>query len=320
MTTPNKAMSFPANSGAVNAWDTTNPGGVNVNFTIVDSALGGMTALNATGISGTVALSAAQYIPPNIEISGTLTAAVTYQIPAGVGGFWSINNAATGAYAVTFAIAGGNAAIIPAGAGRVLLISDGANLAYMSGFTPAPGATGEVVFNSGGLFAGSTNMTFDGTNLTVAGGITSNAALVGAALSISGAVSGAGFSALFASPPVTVGGVTPAAGRFTSALTAPNAIGNSGTGTFTVNAALSNVHAVTMTGNATMALSNMTSGQTINVQITQDSSGSRTIAWPAGLLWLGGVTPSLSTAAGAIDMLVITNIGSNYLAALGKGY
>jgi hypothetical protein len=311
-------MSFPANGAAVNMWDTINPGGVNTNFTIVDAALGGVTALNATGASGTVTLTAAQYIPPNIEISGTLSAAVTYQIPAGVGGFWSINNAASGAYAVNFAIAGSNPAVIPAGAGRVLLISDGAQLAYMSGFSPAPGVTGEVIFNSSGLFAASTNMTFDGTNLVVAGNVTSGVALNAVNAVISGTLSGAALTTLFAAPPA-IGATTPAAARFTSAATPPNAIGNSGAA-FTVDASRSNVHAVTMTAASTMTLSNMVSGQTINVQITQDATGGRVITWPAGLLWLGGVTPALSAAAAAIDMLVITCVGTNFLAALGKGY
>lgn len=37
--------------------------------------------------------------------------------------------------------------------------------------------------------------------------------------------------------------------------------------------------------------------------ITQDSTGSRTIAWPANFLWQGGFSPSLSTAPGATDVI-----------------
>ena len=188
MTTPNKAMSFPANGAAVNVWDTTNPGGVNVNFTIVDSALGGATVLNATGVAGTVTLTAAQYIPPNIGILGTLTAAVNYQIPAGVGGFWSLNNSASGAFAVTFSIAGGNAITIPANAGRVLLISDGASIAFMSAVVAAPGANTQVVVNAGGLLAANANFVFDGTNVGVAGSVTANGVISTGVLTISGTV------------------------------------------------------------------------------------------------------------------------------------
>ena len=318
MTTPNKAMSFPANGAAVNVWDTMPPGGVNVNFTIVDSALGGATVLNATGVAGTVTLTAAQYIPPNIGILGTLTAAVNYQIPAGVGGFWSLNNSASGAFAVTFSIAGGNAITIPANAGRVLLISDGASIAFMSAVVAAPGANTQVVVNAGGLLAANANFVFDGTNVGVAGSVTANGVISTGVLTISGTVSGAGMAALFAAP-YAIGGTTPAAARFTSAYTPTNAIGNSGSAV-SVNATLSNVHSVTMTAAASFAIAGMASGQTVNVQITQDSSGGRVVTWPGAWLWPGGSVPALSTAPNAVDLLVVTLVGSNYLATLGKAF
>ena len=315
MTTPNKAMSFPANGAAVNVWDTTNPGGVNVNFTIVDSALGGTTALNATGQSGTIALTAAQYIPPNIEISGTLTAGVTYQIPAGVGGFWSLNNAATGAFTVNFAINGGNAIAIPAGVGRILLISDGSALTYMS--TPVvAGSAGQVLYGAAANTpTSSANLAFDGTNLTVAGAVTAGS------LSISGVVSGVGLSNYFASPPGI--GITAAnRGVFTAAYTPPYPIGNSGV-TFNVNASLSNVHTVTLnSATVTMTVLSFFSGQTVNVLIAQDAGGGRVITWPSGpaFKWPGGTIPTLSTAANAVDLLVVTYIGTSYYATLTKAF
>lgn len=75
-----------------------------------------------------------------------------------------------------------------------------------------------------------------------------------------------------------------------------------------VNCLLSNVFATTFTANVTAAptITNPINGQTVNWFITQDATGGRTIIWPAGLKWPGGIIPALSTAANAVDLLVIT--------------
>lgn len=324
MTTPNKAMSFPANGAAVNQWDTISPGGVNTNFTIVDTALGGNTTLNATGASGTVVLTSTQYIPPSIEITGTLTNNVTYQIPSGVGGLWSVANLTSGSYTVSISIAGNNSISIPVGTsttpnGRVQIISDGTTLYLASSFLKSPGTAQMVPFTAAnGFLTATSGLLFDGSNLSATGGITAGGALTGATLSISGSVSGAGFTSYLASPPA-IGTSAAARGSFTQAATPTYAYGNSGS-SFTINAALSNVHTVTMTANATMAVSNFVAGQTVNVQLTQDATGSRVITWPASFKWASGSAPALSTTAGAIDLLVVTYVGGNYLASLGKAF
>ena len=50
--------------------------------------------------------------------------------------------------------------------------------------------------------------------------------------------------------------------------------------------------------------------------LKQDATGSRTVSWPAALKWVGGVEPTLSTAANAIDIisLTTTDAGSTYFA------
>jgi hypothetical protein len=85
--------------------------------------------------------------------------------------------------------------------------------------------------------------------------------------------------------------------------------------TIAVNAALGNVFAVTLTASTgTLANpSNPVDGQPIRVRITQDGTGSRTLAF--GTAWDFGAagTPTLSTAAGACDYVV-----GEYNAAKGK--
>jgi len=60
-------------------------------------------------------LTAAQYTPPNIEITGTLGGNIQYTVPSGVGGFWSVFNNTVGAFNLTFANAAGGFQIIPQG-------------------------------------------------------------------------------------------------------------------------------------------------------------------------------------------------------------
>ena len=61
-------------------------------------------------------------------------------------------------------------------------------------------------------------------------------------------------------------------------------------------------------------------GATLAVRITQDSTP-RTVAWPASFKWVGAA-PSVSTASGAVDLLVITthDNGTTWLADLAKAY
>jgi hypothetical protein len=74
-----------------------------------------------------------------------------------------------------------------------------------------------------------------------------------------------------------------------------------------VNCLLSNVFTVTLSANITTAptLTNPIDGQTINWFFLAGTGG-YTIVWPTIFKWSGGVIPVLSTAAGAVDLLVIT--------------
>ena len=318
MTTTNKGMQFPANGAAINTWDTASPGGVNTNFTIVDTALGGSTGLNVTGASGTIVLSLAQYTPPNLEINGTLTAAVAYQIPLGVGGTWSISNQSSGAFAITFGMTGSNSLTIPQGQ-RVMIISDGAGVYTEFSTVPNPGSAGQVVYcTSSGYVSANGNFTFDGTNITCAGNVVSGQTVSAAQLSISTSVSGAGFTTYMASPP-PIGSTTPNKGSFTQAYTPLVALGNS-SAAFSVNAAASNVFSVTMTAASTMSITGAVAGQTVNVRIQQDGTGGRVMTWPGNFKWPGGTAGVLSTGASQIDLLVATYDGTYWLATLAKSF
>lgn len=136
--TPNKHIEQPANGDYVDDWDVP----VNADWAIIDEGFGGQTNLNATGASGTIVLTTSQYQPLIINISGTLTANVNYQIPSGIGGQWIVNNTTTGAFAITFSSGGGGLTVV-VGQGLIEQIySDGTNIQPSS--TAASIANGSV--------------------------------------------------------------------------------------------------------------------------------------------------------------------------------
>jgi len=167
--TPNKGIEEPAyNDYAANPTGWTSP--VNNNWTYLDTALGGSTSLNQTGLSGTQVLSTAQYRPLSLIVSGTPTSLVTYQVPSGVGGQWIIRNTSSSTVAFNSGAGGGTVAV---GANSNVSIScDGTSTGMVLTNYTAPSAAGsntQVQYNSGGILAGSAGLTFDGTTLTATG-------------------------------------------------------------------------------------------------------------------------------------------------------
>ena len=157
LVTPNKGLTEPTVGGDNGTW-----GGIlNTDLGLVDTAFGGVTNLSSTG--GTLALSQAQLIPPNIIISGALTSNLTYTTPSGVGGQWSIANKTTGAFTVTISsLAGGSSVTIPQNE-RLLVITDGTSSGIAQSTSPTPptviadltfnnvgsGATSPAIYNGG---------------------------------------------------------------------------------------------------------------------------------------------------------------------------
>lgn len=77
---------------------------------------------------------------------------------------------------------------------------------------------------------------------------------------------------------------------------------DSDAGTITFDLSASNIHSVTLGGNRTLALSNVSVGQCFLLRIIQ-GSGSNTVSWFSTVHWINGAAPTLSTAAGHWDTL-----------------
>ena len=74
--------------------------------------------------------------------------------------------------------------------------------------------------------------------------------------------------------------------------------------TITPDFAVANNFSVTLGGNRTLANpSNLTDGQSGIIVITQDGTGSRTLAYGSYWKFAGGTAPTLTTTAAAVDVL-----------------
>jgi hypothetical protein len=79
------------------------------------------------------------------------------------------------------------------------------------------------------------------------------------------------------------------------------------------------IQTCTMTGNTYFDISSVTSGKSITLVLTQGSGGNKLATYSGTVLWAVGYK-TLSTAAGAVDMVNMVNIGGTYYATLTTGY
>lgn len=104
-----------------------------------------------------------------------------------------------------------------------------------------------------------------------------------------------------------------------------HSVGNSGTSlTITANDS-GTTKLITLNGNCTFTLAGATNGElcSLELTLTQDGTGNRVVTWPASVKWPDGTEPELSTAAGAIDRVVLSTYNGGtawYGDLVGKGY
>lgn len=79
--------------------------------------------------------------------------------------------------------------------------------------------------------------------------------------------------------------------------------------TITFDLGVSNWHTVTLGGNRTLALSNVGTNQQFTIVLIQ-GAGSNTVTWFSTIKWAGGTPPTLTTAAGGIDVFTFKQVSS----------
>lgn len=81
--------------------------------------------------------------------------------------------------------------------------------------------------------------------------------------------------------------------------------------TVTFDLSQGNLQKVTLGGNRTLALSNVSTGQCFIIKLVQDGTGSRTVTWWSGISWAGGSAPTLTTTANKADVFGFICTGTN---------
>jgi len=81
--------------------------------------------------------------------------------------------------------------------------------------------------------------------------------------------------------------------------------------TVTFNLTSGNKQKVTLGGNRTLALSNVSSGHVFILKLIQDGTGSRTVTWFSGISWADGTAPTLTTTASKADTFGFIQTGTN---------
>lgn len=122
---------------------------------------------------------------------------------------------------------------------------------------------------------------------------------------------------------ITAGGLTVTAGGAT--ITAGNLVLNGGQAVGkrvddgdsgaadTIDWSTGNLHRSKLTANCTYTFSNPATGASYVLEVLQDATGSRTVTWPAAVVWDNGVTPTLTTTANKKDVFVFLYNGAKYL-------
>ena len=258
----------PFDPAVRNAWGSV----LDVNFTLIDSAIAGTLALDVSG-GANVTLTSVQGAPDqarnaDFTFTGLLTGNIAVFWPVGRNRFFSVTNATTGAFSLTIAVVGTPGTVVAVPQGQTMLLkSDGTNISQRA--LPF-GATGVLAIANGGT-----------------GAIT--AALARAALAVAGLADNNTYSGTATFQKQTVG--PPSVVAFAA--------------TVTLDLATANNFQLTMQGGA-VTLANPTNavaGQSGVIEIVQDNTTPRLITYGANWKFPSGIAPPLTATVNAIDVL-----------------
>lgn len=222
------------------------------------------------------------------------------------------------------------AAIRDALVARGLFTDEARTVSAVLTFSALPVFNAGVDINDDSTVAGDLTVT---GNVTVSGNVSGTLTGSGANLTslpaaeLTGtlpAISGANLTNLSAANVIgslDVDAVTTDALTLASGRAVGHRITSSG-GSTTLNCATSNWFRHTLESNATITLSNLTSGQAVIVEVLQNGAGGWTLAWSGVTSWDDGNTvPSVTTTANRKDLYAFVRAGADTLGiVLGQNY
>jgi hypothetical protein len=250
----------------------------------IDLSAGGTIALTLTNSNGAQNARALFF-----DLSGSPSGAVTLQVPA-IQKSYIVKNGS--GQTVTVEISGGTGVAVPNGSTTVVY-ADGTNVVTALNFVPSLTATTADI--NGGSIDGATL----GTNSAITEADIDNININGNTISTTDTD-----GSLTLTPDGTGEVVTSKfmRGTFSDKVTA---IGNTSTAA-TVDLSLGTVFTATLTGNCTFTFSNpngvATTASSFTLILTNDATPSRSIVWPATVLYSDGAAPARTETANATDI------------------
>lgn len=273
--TTNKSLEKPANGEYVDTWNVP----VNADMDVIDQAFGGTTSLNATG--GNAVLSASQYRSLYLNITGAISGNVTYTIPAGIGGRWTVRNATTdssgGPWTITIASGGaGSSYVVPRNL-TADIFSDGTNITAPIGTIADDSITTVKILNEAVTYGKIASA--DIATSSQYRNNTSNKLLE--------------TDAVWSSADLVT--LTDAA-------------------TIAVDLSTGINFTVTLGGNRTLGNpTNTKVGQSGIIVVNQDGTGGRTLAFGGNYKFANGVAPSPDTTAGRVNIYCYVVISASFI-------
>lgn len=247
---------------------------------LIDTAIAGYTTISLAG--GDVSLTANDGTTDEsrsavLRLTGTLTGHTGVYLPLNVSKIYVVRNATSGAYNATVLISGGSGHVVPQG---------GSVIVYTDGVTVSP------AFDSVGLGYG--------TAATLNFGTSVNELIP---------VSAADARYVTAATAQTITGAktfstTEVIASATQVYSKPVAIAVS---TSSVMVDFSTGNNFTTILDANVTFDNPTSpqpGQSGIIYVSQDGTGSRTASFASDWKFIGGIAPTLSTAASSVDAII----------------
>jgi hypothetical protein len=146
----------------------------NTNLNLLQQAIGGYQEVSIAGGAQTTTLVMSNAALSNarnavIKLTGTITGNQIVTVPDGIEKTWIVYNGTTGVFTVQFKQASGTGITFAStNKGFKYFYSNGTNVDEIILASPPGGSDTQVQFNSGGTaFGGSSNFTWDGTNVQI---------------------------------------------------------------------------------------------------------------------------------------------------------